>query len=282
MLLEARAKINLCLHITGKRKDGYHELQSLMCPVDLCDLVTLAPGKRGIQIRVFGGMDSVPETEENLAWKAADLFYRTVGQEPALLIHIEKKIPAAAGLGGGSSNAACVLKGLNQIWGSPFSQDELKELALSLGADVSFFLLEGAAWAEGVGEELELVRNLKNYPILLVKPRAGLPTAEVYKNLKWGLTKKGIKITKPDFEGEEIDPLPLLHNDLEAVAAKMCPEVKTARHFMKKSGAKGILMSGSGPTVFGLFEKRELAEKAHFLMRGSSPSWFCVVSALLP
>lgn len=282
MQLYARAKVNLHLRVTGKRADGYHEIQSLMCPIALADLVILSPGPPGIGVSVAGGDGSVPETEENLAWKAASLFFKKLGKRPYLKIHIEKKIPAAAGLGGGSSNAAVVLKGLNRLHGNPFSLDELKNLALLLGADVPFFLGEGAAWAEGIGEVLKPVRNLKIYPLLLIKPPVGLSTAEVYKNLKWGLTKKGIKIKNPHFEGEVIDPLCWLHNDLEAVAARMCPDVEASRKIMEGLGAKGVLMSGSGPTVFGLFEEMDLAERACSLLQGAHPSSFCVVSVLSP
>ncbi|MDY0163134.1 4-(cytidine 5'-diphospho)-2-C-methyl-D-erythritol kinase, partial [Desulfobotulus sp.] len=207
-ILHAPAKVNLFLRITGRRADGYHELQSLMCPIDLKDTIELGAGEEGIRVRVEGGGGQVPETEENLAFRAARVFFRAAGILPALDIRIGKKIPVAAGLGGGSSDAAAVLKGLNQAHGEPLSQQMLLDLGLGLGADVPFFLAEGAAWAEGIGERLERFRNIFPWSLVLVNPGVPLRTAEVYKNLKWGLTKEGIKTKKPHFEEALMDPLP--------------------------------------------------------------------------
>ncbi|MDY0164062.1 4-(cytidine 5'-diphospho)-2-C-methyl-D-erythritol kinase [Desulfobotulus sp.] len=281
-ILHAPAKVNLFLRITGSRPDGYHELQSLMCPIDLQDTIELGAGEEGIRVRVEGGGGQVPETEENLAFRAARAFFRAAEILPALDIRIEKKIPVAAGLGGGSSDAAAVLKGLNQAHGEPLSQQTLLDLGLGLGADVPFFLSEGAAWAEGIGERLERFRNIFPLPLVLVNPGVPLRTAEVYKNLKWGLTKEGIKTKKPHFEEALMDPLPWLFNDLEPVAMSMCAEVGQVRQALEGFGALGVLMSGSGPTVFGFFSGTEEASKAAFFLSERHPAWLVLATRLVP
>lgn len=279
---DAPAKVNLFLNITGKRSNGYHELQSLMCPIDLVDRVRLSPGAEGIRVRMKGACDGVPETGENLASRAALVFFQALGIPPALDIEIEKRIPVAAGLGGGSSDAAAVLAGLNDLLGMPLGLEALKDLALTLGADVPFFLMGGAAWAEGIGEKLRLMRNIVSRPLVLMNPGVALSTAEVYKNLKWGLTKEGIKTKKLHFEEALMDPLPWLFNDLEPVAMSMCAQVGQARQALEKVGALGVLTSGSGPTVFGFFSDTAEAVKAAACLGTQYEGWWVRVARLLP
>ncbi|TYT74894.1 4-(cytidine 5'-diphospho)-2-C-methyl-D-erythritol kinase [Desulfobotulus mexicanus] len=280
--IRAPAKVNLILRITGKRIDGYHELQSLMCPIALWDELWLSCGRPGIRIHVKNGNGLVPDNSENLAVRAAEIFYDAAKIQSALDIEMEKNIPVAAGLGGGSSDAAAVLMGLNEIYGFPLSQSLLFSLASGLGADVPFFLMRGAAWAEGIGDQLESFRKIQPLYMVLVNPNAPLSTAAVYKNLKWGLTKEGIKTKKPHFEETLMDPVPWLFNDLESVAASMCQEVVRIREAVLEAGASGVLMSGSGPTVFGLFNDQKAAVEAESFLSVHFKHWRVVATQLMP
>ncbi len=255
------AKINLFLYVTGKRPDAYHELLTLMCPVSLCDTLFLQFGKSGI--RVECSHPEVPEDSGNIAWHAAELFFQRAKLPAGVHIRIQKKIPVAAGLGGGSSNAAGVLLGLNRYYRMPFSPAELSEMALHLGADVPFFLRQRPALARGIGEELEILDNLPFFSVLLISFDFAVSTAYVYKNLNLGLTK-GQKIINDTLFKEYIcDVLPYMHNDLETVTAADYPVIHEAKETLKGLGADGALMSGSGPTVFGLFRKSGKARTAY-------------------
>lgn len=254
------AKINLFLHVTGKRADGYHELISLMCPVSLYDTLTLSfSGKR---LRVFCSHPGVPEDETNLAYRAADLFFRESGIRHPLSITIGKNIPVGAGLGGGSSNAAAVLTALNRHHGEPFTTDRLTEMGLALGADVPFFVYRRPALATGIGEKLAFYGGITPYSVLLIGFDFSVSTARIYKNLNLGLTKCR-KIHKSLlFKAQAWDAVDYLCNDLETVTSFWHSEIETAKQALIDEGAAGALMSGSGPTVFGLFSDERQARKA--------------------
>ena len=251
MEISSPAKINLFLQVTGKRPDGYHELFSLMCCVDLCDTIFLQFD--GSNIVIESSDPQLPLNETNLAHKAASLFFKTFKRSEGLRIGIEKSIPIGAGLGGGSSNAASVLEGLNQHYGFPFSQDRLMSMGLKLGADVPFFLFRKPAFASGVGEKLEAYPGQLPYHILLVNPGFEVSTQEVFRNLNLRLTKCKKKITKPPLKKIGFDASLHLCNDLEAVTAAKYPLINSLKEQLLANGAVGALMSGSGPTVFGLF-----------------------------
>ncbi|NNL77799.1 MAG: 4-(cytidine 5'-diphospho)-2-C-methyl-D-erythritol kinase [Desulfobacterales bacterium] len=257
MKISSPAKINLFLQVTGKRPNGYHELFSLMCCVDLCDTLYLQFDGHGIVIE--SSDPQIPLNEANLAHKAATLFFKTLKRNDGLKIRIEKSIPVAAGLGGGSSNAASVLKGLNRHYGFPFSQARLMSMGLILGADVPFFLFRKPAFASGIGERLEEYPGQLPYHILLVNPGFGVSTAEVFRNLNLRLTKCKKKITKPPLKKIGFDASLHLCNDLEAVTAAKYPLINSLKETLLAHGAVGALMSGSGPTVFGLFADRRKA-----------------------
>ena len=271
MQILSPAKINLFLHITGRRADGYHNLLSLMCGISLYDDITLTPGSHpGIAMRC--DHRAVPEDHTNLAYRAAALFFSKLGRRPALplsdsaegvRITIEKNIPVAAGLGGGSSNAATVLATLNQLFGHPFSSAFLVNMGLSLGADVPFFLLGRPAIAAGIGERLTPYVKLKDYTILLVCPELSVSTAWVYKNLNLRLTKcekklKNFLFGRPVFKAGQH-----LCNDLESVTAGRYPEILQIKEKLMELNARGALMSGSGPAVFGIFREPDRAEAAY-------------------
>jgi len=249
MKILSPAKINLFLQVTGKRPDGYHDLFSLMCCVSLFDTILLQFG--GNTIEIDSDHPQVPLDETNLAHKAAALFFKNLDTAGGVKITIEKSIPVAAGLGGGSSNAASVLQGLNHYYDFPFSRNQLMSMGLSLGADVPFFLFEKPALASGIGEKLEAYPNLPPYHVILIYPGFAVSTAEVFQNLNLGLTKCKKKISNSS-----------LCNDLEAVTASRYPVIRSVKEQLLTHGALGALMSGSGPTVFGLFSEPDKAAAA--------------------
>ncbi|MEZ4525131.1 MAG: 4-(cytidine 5'-diphospho)-2-C-methyl-D-erythritol kinase [Desulfobacterales bacterium] len=255
------AKVNLFLQVRGKRPDGYHELLSLMCPVSLHDVLTLHFDRP--EISIFCSHPGVPPDGRNLAWRAAELFFDRAGISGGVHISIEKHIPVAGGLGGGSSNAASVLMALNRHYGFPFDKESLSRMGLSLGADVPFFLFGGPAIATGVGENLSEYRNIPSLRILFIAFDFSVSTAMVYKNLNLGLTKCKKIIKDAPFEKYRFDPARHLCNDLETVTEAIYPAISEAKKVLMDCGAAGSLMSGSGPTVFGIFSDAKKAEEAY-------------------
>lgn len=260
MELASPAKINLFLQVTGKRPDGYHNLVTLMCAIRLFDRVSLTFNTDRITVTCTD--PQIPTDQTNLAYMAADRFLKCLDIREAVGIAIDKRIPVAAGLGGGSSNAATVLRGLNRHFGSPLSEEALRSVGLSIGADVPFFINQKPAIARGIGEELEPYSNLNPYPIVLIFPGFGVPTASVYNNLNLGLTncKKTISCFLLKHQG--FDAEHHLCNDLEPVTASKYPVIRSAKEALLRNGAIGALMSGSGPTVFGIFSDADMARRA--------------------
>ena len=260
MKILSPAKINLFLQVTGKRPDGYHELFSLMCGVSLFDTITLQFG--GKKIALESSHPQIPLDETNLACRAAALFFKNMGSNDGVKIILDKSIPVAAGLGGGSSNAASVLKGLNHHYGHPFSREQLMSMGLGLGADVPFFLFEKPALVTGIGEQLEAYPEVLPYHVILVNPGFKVSTAEVFQNLNLRLTKCKKKITKTSLMKTGYDISRHLANDLEAVTVSKFPQLDAIKVLLLEQGAMGALMSGSGPTVFGLFSDAKTAGRA--------------------
>jgi 4-diphosphocytidyl-2-C-methyl-D-erythritol kinase len=266
MKILSPAKINLFLHVTGKRPDGYHTLVTLMCCIELYDILLLEINDQETVITCSNS--NVPKNENNLAYRAAKLFFEHfpqyhANQHVGVKINIDKHIPVSAGLGGGSSNAAAVFAGLNQYYGYPFSTTELLAMGLSIGADVPFFIYNQPALASGIGENLEPYHGLKTYHVLLVYPDLQVSTAEVYKNLDLGLTKCEKKLKRFLLKLQPFNVTDHLCNDLESVTASRCPDIFLAKKALLDHGAAGALMSGSGPTVFGLFSGSLQAQKAY-------------------
>jgi 4-diphosphocytidyl-2-C-methyl-D-erythritol kinase len=260
MKILSPAKINLFLHILRKRPDGYHDLVTLMCCVGLYDIVSFDFGAEGISVACTHAM--VPEDHSNLAFQAANCFLKRIDKAAGVAISIDKHIPVGAGLGGGSSNAAAVMLGLNRYYGHPLSTDELVALGLSIGADVPFFIYQKPAVVTGVGGKLELYKGLKPLTVLLVYPGFGVSTAEMYKIINLRLTKCGKKFNNLSFKNQRFDIANHLCNDFETVAESKYPEIAVIKDALLKHGAKGALMSGSGSAVFGLFFDSEKARKA--------------------
>lgn len=264
----APAKINYFLHILGRRPDGYHQLDSLMIKLELADRLLLrrrpavgpaadcAAASSGIAVRCPGG--EVPAGPDNLVHRAAVAFGAHCGLVPELEITLEKRIPVAAGLGGGSSDAAAVLLGLNRLYGTGLTERELLALAGPLGADVPFFVQSApAARARGIGEELTPVAGLAGIDwIVLVNPGFGVSTKWVYDNFR--LTKQNDPyIFTGSSAAAELGP----HNDLESVTMAEYPELAIIREQLLAGGARSALMSGSGPTMFAVFTDERAARE---------------------
>ncbi len=262
--LRARAKINLSLDVTGRREDGYHELRMVMQTINLCDEVYLKKIKKD-KISLKSNLRWLPRDERNLAYKAAMLMTKEYHLREGVFIELDKRIPVAAGLAGGSSDCAAVLVGMNRLFDLGLSKKELMQLGLRLGTDIPFCIVRGTALAEGVGEKLTKLPSCPFYYVLLVKPPVSVSTAFVYQHLDLNEV-----LSHPDTDGmlkalEESDSAGIaerLHNVLEEVTVPMYPEIASIKREMLLCGAEGALMSGSGPTVFGLFEKEQDAVSA--------------------
>ncbi|MBI5588343.1 MAG: 4-(cytidine 5'-diphospho)-2-C-methyl-D-erythritol kinase [Deltaproteobacteria bacterium] len=255
------AKVNLFLKVLSKRPDGYHEIRSLMQPVSLYDEVTIEV-VQGDGIFVSSDHAGVPGGRDNLAYRAAERLLDAVGVKRKVSISIGKKIPVGAGLGGGSSDAATVLMGLNSLLGCQIDDKRLMGLGAGIGSDVPFFILKGPALASGRGEILKRVK-LPRYNYVLVNPGFHVSTAWAYNNLD--LTKKtedNILIYSEEHLDSDRNIRDFLYNDLEAVTAVRYPEITAIKRALVEEGAQGSLMSGSGPTVFGVFQDAGNAEAA--------------------
>ncbi|MEE9591143.1 MAG: 4-(cytidine 5'-diphospho)-2-C-methyl-D-erythritol kinase [Thermodesulfobacteriota bacterium] len=255
------AKVNLCLKVLGKRPDGYHDIFSIMQPVDLYDEISIEVSE-GEGISLVCDNPQVPSDKTNLAHKAAALFFKETGMKYKTHINIKKKIPVSAGLGGGSSNAAAVLIGLNRIMDTVLGEERMLKMASILGSDVPFFILKSSAIVTGRGELVERI-DIPLYWYVIVNPGFEVSTAWTYNNLN--LTKKspGIRLSYSKNKLEERFKIEdLLLNDLEKVVLRAYPKLRKLKDLLSKVGAEGVLMSGSGPTVFGLFFKEDKARDA--------------------
>jgi 4-diphosphocytidyl-2-C-methyl-D-erythritol kinase len=258
------AKVNLYLRVLRKREDGYHDIHSLMQRISLCDEMTFAPTDGGIVVRCPG--TALPEDEKNIVYRAAAAFFSSVNAPPGIKIDVRKRIPVGAGLGGGSSNAATALMTLNEMHGSPLTREELMKIGAGLGADVPFFIFGKTAWASGIGDLLTEAPFLPLLWFVLINPGFEISTKMVYQELNLGLTKQGINYSIPRFYAAE-DLIRGLRNDLEKVTLRLHPDLAQVKTFLLENGARGALMSGSGPTVFGVFTDEESACRAEENLR---------------
>ncbi|MDE6530202.1 MAG: 4-(cytidine 5'-diphospho)-2-C-methyl-D-erythritol kinase [Lachnospiraceae bacterium] len=296
------AKINLGLDVIGKLDNGYHLLRSVMQQIDLYDTVELshlpermenkdtyhalteeALTDNGLQIVLTSDSDAVPLDQSNLAYKAAKLLMEHDSIREGVHIHIIKKIPVAAGLAGGSTDAAAVLMGMNELFGLGHSKDELQELGVKLGADVPFCIMGGSALAEGIGEKLTPIEKMPEMYIVIVKPSIGVSTKYVYENLRLE------QVIHPDTEQilaamqrKDLEEMTeLLGNVLESVTIEKYPLIRELKDAMLETGAVGSLMSGSGPTVFGVFDTMENAVEAEKRMRQKYPQVFIQAAGII-
>lgn len=255
IILNSYGKINLALDVLYKRDDGYHEINTIMQQINLKDTIKLKDIKEGIIIE--SNQKGVPLDNTNLVYKAWEEIVKKTGVNRGIHIVIDKNIPIAAGLAGGSSNAAATMKGLNTLWGLNLSQEELMEIGVNIGADVPFCILGGTAYAQGIGEKLTPLNEFSNKLVLLANIDVSIPTAYVYESLNLDAKDNKIDINKL-IEYIQKDNLPLLaqnmFNVMEQVVVSKYPILEEIKRTMMVHGALGSLMSGSGPTVFGLFD----------------------------
>jgi 4-diphosphocytidyl-2-C-methyl-D-erythritol kinase len=264
------AKVNLGLHVHGKREDGFHELETIFQMVSLFDDVELELLSSGIKLEC--DMPGIPTDDTNLVCKAALLLRKSYQVEgKGVSIRIKKKIPFGAGLGGGSGNAAGVLMGLNRLWDLNIDREKLFTLAAELGSDVPFFLTSPCALGKGRGERLKVLESCSKFQVLLVFPGFPIATSWVYQNLRLKLTKRpnNISILRKNLSLSNITSLgSQLYNDLESVVIQKFPEVKVVKDELWAWGALGVLLSGSGSTVFGIFDDPEKAQVACASLNG--------------
>ncbi len=267
MELQARAKLNLTLDVLGCREDGYHDLRMIMQSIDLTDTLVVRPGT-GEGIQVGTNLKFLPNGDKNLAAIAANAFWKALGKEPVPLdIEIQKRIPVCAGMAGGSSDAAAVLRGLNEQEGFPFSVKELAHVGESVGSDVPYCVLGGTALAEGRGEILTVLPALPKCHVVVCKPDFPISTPELFRRID------SVKVRRrPDTAGVLAA---LEAGDLEGVARRMynvfedvlnerqAAQVTQIKRTLIECGALGATMSGTGPTAFGLFSDRKQAERAY-------------------
>jgi 4-diphosphocytidyl-2-C-methyl-D-erythritol kinase len=282
--LRSPAKINLFLSVTGRRPDGYHNLETLMCPVALFDRIRIQFEGRSIRVRC--GHPGVPSDETNLVCRAVNALRSALKGSPAALpdgmaLHIDKSIPVGAGLGGGSSNAASVLMALNRYLGDPIPPLELNRIGASIGADVPFFLQPGPAIARGIGEQLEAYRGLPPMTAVIVYPGFGVSTADTFGRLSLTLTKCQKKLRKSLFNKNPFDLRTHLCNDLESVTMAEHPAIGAAKEALVSWGADGALMSGSGSAVYGLFKDSGAAQVARVRIDANHPEWQVFEAALM-
>lgn len=263
--LKSRAKINLSIDVLGKRDDGYHIVEMIMQTIDLYDNLKITKIE-GDFIKIKSDSEDIPLNQDNIVYKAADILKKRFNIKDGVEISIQKNIPVAAGMAGGSSNAAAVLVGLNKVWNLGLSESELKEIGLQLGADVPFCITGGSALAQGIGEELTNIHGLsEGVNILVCKPDIFVSTKEVYQSLDMNKVQKRPENQKL-IESLKNDDIKYVSenmvNVLEEVTASKYKEIKQIEATMMKNKALGSMMSGSGPTVFGLFDNKEYAIKA--------------------
>jgi len=260
MVCLSPAKINLILHVLRKREDGYHDIASLMQKISLCDEMAFSLIGNGIVVRCPDS--GLPENEDNIVYKAVRALFSRVSYRSGVEITIKKRIPIAAGLGGGSSNAATSLVALNELIECGLTTDELIALGSKIGADVPFFINPAATcWAFGIGDRLQTVDDIPPMWFVLVNPGFEVSTKKVYESLKMGLTKEVIKYNIPRLR-KVPQVVDALSNDLENVTVRRHPVLGDIKDSLVTYGALGSLMSGSGPTVFGVFADESAAWEA--------------------
>ena len=262
MKIRAPAKINLRLRVVGKRKDGYHLLDTIMVPVSLYDEIEITKAKGDRKVKVTCDDPLVPQGRKNLVYQAAVLLLEKSGIHAQVRIHIRKRIPVGAGLGGGSSDAAATLIGLNRLLGLRLPARKLEKLSLSLGADVPFFIRARPVRARGIGERLSALRKLPRLWAVILYPKFPVSTAWVYGKLRLKLTKPSANTSINSLLGNADGLRKLLVNDLEAVTMGRYPQIELLKSRLTQEGAIGALMSGTGSSVFGIFNSRLKSEQA--------------------
>ncbi len=273
LVLRTSAKVNLALEVLGKRGDGYHEIATVLQAVDLFDRLTVDPDET---LSLHTDDPELPTDDGNLVMRAARLLQKAAGGDRGARLRLHKRIPVAAGLGGGSSDAAAALTGLNRLWGLRWPRPRLQELAVELGMDVPFFLGTGRAVARGRGEQLATLPGGGGYALVLVNPRTPLSTKEVYGRVPvgWHAEPTGTERVIEALRRRNVGVLAAaLTNNLERVVEPVLPVIGRMKAALLAAGALGAIMSGSGPTVFGL--ARSLDHARQIRSRISRAGWAC-------
>lgn len=268
--LRAMAKINLGLDVVKRREDGYHEVRMIMQTIKMYDKITIRK-RDDNEIKVKTNLYYLPTDENNLVYKAAKLILEKYEVGQGVEITLEKFIPVAAGMAGGSSDAAAVLYGINKIFKLRATKNELMELGVKIGADVPYCIMRGTALAEGIGEKLTPLKAVPKTTILIAKPSFGVSTKFVYENLVLDENTPHPNIDgiiDSINEGDIYSLSDRIGNVLETVTAKEYPQIEEIKNIMKQNGALNALMSGSGPTVFGIFDNKEDANRCKQLLKG--------------
>lgn len=267
---KAYGKVNLGLDIIGRRSDGYHLVKMIMQSLDIYDTLTFEKQESGIDITLAGeGGKGLSLGEDNLIYKAAACIIERTDYKGGIRITLDKNIPIAAGMAGGSSDCAAALKGVNELLEAGLSEEELREIGVTLGADVPYCVMGGTALSEGIGEELTRLTPLPECVFIVAKPLCSVSTAEAYGGYD-RLVEMGRDIPHPDIDaqvkalmaGDLEGVVSNFGNVLEYVTASLHPEIAELEKLMKESGAMNAMMSGSGPTVFGIYKDRVTAEES--------------------
>lgn len=281
LIKKTPAKINLTLDVTGKLENGYHTLSMIMQSIDVCDELSFE--KTADETILFSMNKDLPDkipAEKNLVYKAAKLMKDTFKIDGGFKIHLTKNIPAAAGLAGGSSDCAATLIGINELCGLGLDIEKLCEIGVKLGADVPFCIRKGTMLAEGIGEILTPLAPLTGIPVLLIKPNISISTPYVYKHLK---------LNELDYHPDNKAVISYIKdNNIKKIAASLSNVLETVtipensiiaelKHYLTENGAIGSLMSGSGPTTFGIFENMETAKKAYEKAKADFPDFDVVL-----
>lgn len=278
--LQTPAKINLSLDVLRDRDDGYHDVKMIMQTIDLHDEVLIEEAEKGIDVECSN--EYIPSGRDNIAYKAAKLLMECCGLEKGVKIKIRKRIPASSGLGGGSSDAAAVLKGMNEIFALGLGRQELSVLGKKIGADVPYFLWGGTALAEGIGEIITELKRLSGVDIVLVMPNFSVSTAWVYGNLDFSeigerpdtdLLVKAVLENRVDIIAKN------MRNVLETVTIKRHGIIAEIKSCLVELGALGSMMSGSGPSVFGIYADKQSARYACERMKDRG--WDCILTRTL-
>lgn len=269
--LKALAKINIGLDVLRKREDGYHEVSMIMQTIHLFDRLQIKKTKEP-GIRISSNLYYLPVNENNLIYKASKLLMDEFSIQEGIEVRLEKHIPVAAGMAGGSTDAAAALYGLNKMFDLGLTMEQLKERGVKIGADVPYCLMRGTALAEGIGEKLTALPPMPKCPVLVAKPGVSVSTKFVYENLRLDentphpdIHRLIEDIEKKDLRRTAAD----MGNILETVTVEHYPEIAQLKEIMVNFGALNALMSGSGPTVFGLFENERTAKRAYKAVRKS-------------
>lgn len=259
LFIESPAKINLRLEILKKREDGYHEIRTLLQKISLHDTLSFSlKNRKGISLKA--NHPDLPVGKDNLIYKAIQSILKVSGYKGGVQVQIEKRIPLGAGLGGGSSNAAVTLQAMNQLLRMNLSQKDLMEMGLRIGADVPFFLSKGAAIGSGIGERLKRI-VLPELWYILIYPNFEVSTRWAYQNFV--LTNHPIRINLQKFKKTPNEISRILFNHLEEVVSRRYPQIQIMKNILFSAGALNALMTGSGPTVFGLYPNEKRAVRAY-------------------